>query len=548
MVKRAKSAAVASVSSAAAAKATAAPAPNAAATPAPNAAPATPPAVEFARFGGFVERIHFVGIGGIGMSGIAEVLLELGFQVSGSDASDSAQLARLRAAGARIAIGHRAENIAGAEVVVASSAVGDANPELAAARAANIPLLPRAQMLGELMRFRRAIAVAGTHGKTTTTSLVAAVLARAGLDPTFIVGGVVNSVRSNARLGRGEFMVVEADESDASFLHLQPQMAVLTNIDADHLATYGGDFEQLKATCLAFLRNLPFYGLAALCAEDAAVRDIAADLRKPAVTYGFGAGVDFRGVEVRQVGRDSFFRVETAAGIGAREYRLALPGRHNVLNALAAIAIAARLNLPEPAVAQALAEFEGIGRRFQALGEIAVDGDGGGDGDGAGAGAGTVELVDDYAHHPTELAATLAAARDCWPGRRLVVVFQPHRYTRTRDLFDDFVQVLAGVEHLVVTQVYAAGEEFNPAADSKSLCRALRKLGREPVFIEDLPALGAHLPGMLRGGDVLLTLGAGDIGRFAREFAGRDGDGDGSDGADDGRGDGDGAGAGGAAA
>ncbi|MDD9854596.1 MAG: UDP-N-acetylmuramate--L-alanine ligase, partial [Gammaproteobacteria bacterium] len=355
MVKRAKSAAAAPASSATAAKATAAPAPNAAATPAPNAAPATPPAVEFARFGGFVERIHFVGIGGIGMSGIAEVLLELGFHVSGSDASDSAQLARLRAAGARIEIGHRAENIAGAEVVVASSAVGDANPELAAARAANIPLLPRAQMLGELMRFRRAIAVAGTHGKTTTTSLVAAVLARAGLDPTFIVGGVVNSVRSNARLGRGEFMVVEADESDASFLHLQPQMAVLTNIDADHLATYGGDFEQLKATCLAFLRNLPFYGLAALCAEDAAVRDIAADLRKPAVTYGFGAGVDFRGVEVRQVGRDSFFRVETAAGIGAREYRLALPGRHNVLNALAAIAIAARLNLPEPAVAQALA-------------------------------------------------------------------------------------------------------------------------------------------------------------------------------------------------
>jgi len=559
MVKRAKSAAVAPVSSAAAAKATAAPtataAPATPVSPAPAAAPATPPAVEFARFGGFVERIHFVGIGGIGMSGIAEVLLELGFQVSGSDASDSAQLARLRAAGARIEIGHRAENIAGAEVVVASSAVGDANPELAAARAANIPLLPRAQMLGELMRFRRAIAVAGTHGKTTTTSLVAAVLARAGLDPTFIVGGVVNSVRSNARLGRGEFMVVEADESDASFLHLQPQMAVLTNIDADHLATYGGDFEQLKATCLAFLRNLPFYGLAALCAEDAAVRDIAADLRKPAVTYGFGAGVDFRGVEVRQVGRDSFFRVETAAGIGAREYRLALPGRHNVLNALAAIAIAARLNLPEPAVAQALAEFEGIGRRFQALGEIAVDGDGGGDGagDGAGAGdgdgAGTVELVDDYAHHPTELAATLAAARDCWPGRRLVVVFQPHRYTRTRDLFDDFVQVLAGVEHLVVTQVYAAGEEFNPAADSKSLCRALRALGREPVFIEDLPALGKYLPGMLRGGDVLLTLGAGDIGRFAREFAGR-GDGDG---AGDGRGDGDtdgsdGAGAGGAAA
>jgi len=344
---------------------------------------------------------------------------------------------------------------------------------------------------------------------------VAAALARAGLDPTFIVGGVVNSVRSNARLGRGEFMVVEADESDASFLHLQPQMAVLTNIDADHLETYGGDFDKLKETCLAFLHNLPFYGLAVLCAEDAAVRDIAAAVRKPAVTYGFGAGVDFRAVDVRQRGRDSFFRVEIAGAAAGGEYRLALPGRHNVLNALAAIAIAARLNLDGTAVAQALAEFEGIGRRFQALGEITV---GGGNGGGVNT-VNTVTVVDDYAHHPTELAATLQAARDCWPERRLVTVFQPHRYTRTRDLFDDFVQVLARVDHLIITDTYAAGEKPIAAADARALCRALRQLGREPVFIEDLSALGEYLPGMLQGGDVLLTLGAGDIGRFARAFA-----------------------------
>jgi len=486
------------------------------ATPATAAAP-----VEFARFGGFVERIHFVGIGGIGMSGIAEVLLELGFTVSGSDVGDSAQLQRLRSAGARISVGHRAANITGAEVVVASSAVAEANPELTAARAAGVPLLPRAQMLGELMRFRRAIAVAGTHGKTTTTSLIAAALARAGLDPTFIVGGVVNSVRSNARLGRGEFMVVEADESDASFLHLQPQMAVLTNIDADHLETYGGDFDRLKATCLAFLRNLPFYGLAVLCVEDAAVRELAAEVRKPTVTYGFRAGVDFRAVDVRQVGRESFFRVEVAGRPAGREYRLALPGRHNVLNALAAIAIGARLDLDAAAVAQALAEFEGIGRRFQMLGDITVGG------------AGAVTVVDDYAHHPTELAATIAAVRACWPedaarpGRRLVTLFQPHRYTRTRDLFDDFVRVLARVDNLIITPVYAAGESPIAAFDARALCRALRARGAEPVFIEGWRALAAHLPGVLRDGDVLLTLGAGDIGRFAREFAARHGGGGG---------------------
>ncbi len=452
----------------------------------------------------FIKRIHLVGIGGIGMSGIAEVLLELGFEVSGSDSAPSAILDRLSAAGARIAHGHRGENVADAEAVVASSAVAADNVELATARRNNIPVVPRAEMLGELMRFRKGIAVAGTHGKTTTTSLVSAVLAGAGLDPTFIVGGVVNSARTNARLGQGEYMVVEADESDASFLHLQPHLAVVTNIDADHLETYGGDFEQLKEACLGFLHNLPFYGLAVLCFDDPAVRDIAKRLRKPAVSYGFAEDVDFRAVAVRQVGRESFFQVERERQpVG--EYRLALPGRHNVLNALAAIAIAARLGIAERAIARALSRFEGIGRRFQILGEIALR-------------QGRAELVDDYAHHPTELAATLAAARDCWPQRRLVVVFQPHRYTRTRDLFDQFAEVLARHDPVIVTQVYPAGEDSIADADGRALCRAVGARGKTPLFSENPQALRDMLAGMLRDDDVLLTLGAGDIGRFAQSL------------------------------
>ena len=449
-----------------------------------------------------LKRIHFVGIGGIGMSGIAEVLLELGFEVSGSDAVAGAIVARLGKAGARIMKGHCAENIAGAEAVVVSSAVDADNIELAAAREKNIPVVPRAEMLGELMRFRKGIAIAGTHGKTTTTSLVSAVLASADLDPTFIVGGVVNSVHSNARLGHGEYMVVEADESDASFLHLQPQMAVMTNIDADHMETYAGNFEKLKKACLGFLHNLPFYGLAVLCFEDPAVRDIARELRKPMVSYGFAEGVDFRAVNVRQVGTESFFEVERYRQ-KAGEYQLALPGRHNVLNALAAIAIASRLGISDDAVARALSGFEGIGRRFEVLGEVDLE-------------QGGVVLVDDYAHHPTELAATLEAARHCWPTRRLVVVFQPHRYTRTRNLFDDFVRTLSGIENLIVTQVYGAGEAPIAGAGGRSLCRALRKLGGQPVFIEHLSELGDALASILRPDDVLLTLGAGDIGRFAR--------------------------------
>ncbi|MGI9311146.1 MAG: UDP-N-acetylmuramate--L-alanine ligase [bacterium] len=453
----------------------------------------------------FVKRVHFVGIGGIGMSGIAEVLLELDFEVSGSDCAHSAIIDRLRDAGARVVCGHRAEHVAGADAVVASSAVAADNIELAAARERGIPVLPRAEMLGELMRFRKGIAIAGTHGKTTTTSLVAAVLARAGLDPTFIVGGVVNSVHASARLGHGEHMVVEADESDASFLHLQPQMAVMTNIDADHMQTYAGDFARLKRACLAFLHNLPFYGLAVLCFDDPAVREIAADLRKPQVTYGFAEGVDFRAIDVRQHGRDSVFRVERR-GADAGEYRLAMPGRHNVQNALAAIAIASRLGLAEADVARALAQFEGVGRRFDLLGEIQIP-------------RGRALLVDDYAHHPTELAATLAAARGCWPKRRLVAVFQPHRYTRTRDLLDRFARALAGLDHLVVAPVYPAGEAPIAGADSDSLCRAIRKLGGAPLPVESLDDLNHQLPEMLRDGDVLLTLGAGDIGRFAQVLA-----------------------------
>ncbi|MGR3983985.1 MAG: UDP-N-acetylmuramate--L-alanine ligase [Gammaproteobacteria bacterium] len=452
----------------------------------------------------FVKRIHFVGIGGIGMSGIAEVLLELGFEVSGSDRDDSAALARLRKAGARVSHGHRAENVATAEAVVASSAVAADNIELLRARERKIPVVPRAEMLGELMRFRKGIAVAGTHGKTTTTSLITAVLSGAGLDPTFIVGGVINSARSNARLGRGEYMVVEADESDASFMHLQPHLAVMTNIDSDHMETYGGDFENLKETCLAFLHNLPFYGLAALCFEDAAVREIAANLHKPWVSYGFAEGVDFRAVDVRQDGLASMFRVERR-GKPAFDCRLALPGRHNVLNALAAIAIASRLGIEQAALVRALSGFEGIARRSQLLGEIALPG-------------GRAEALDDYAHHPSEIAATIAAARDGRPRQRLVTVFQPHRYTRTRDLFDDFVRVLSGLEPLIVMRAYSAGEAEINGAGGRALCRALRQLGRSPVFAGDAAELQQALSSILRDGDLLLTLGAGDIGRMARDL------------------------------
>ncbi len=449
----------------------------------------------------FVKHIHFVGIGGIGMSGIAEVLLDLDFTVSGSDINESPRLKRLRNAGAIVYVGHDASNIENADAVVYSSAVDETNPEVNAALQGKIPLVPRAEMLGELMRFRKGIAVAGTHGKTTTTSLVAAVLGSAGVDPTFIVGGVVNSVDSNARLGKGEFLVAEADESDASFLHLQPQMAVVTNIDQDHMETYDGDFGRLKQTYLDFLHNLPFYGLAILCFDDPDVREIAGNLRKPFITYGLSGDSEYQAVNVGQEGKESFFEV-IRFGESIGQFRLAMPGKHNVLNALAAIAIGYKLELPAQAIREALAGFEGIGRRFESLGKICFDDN-------------VIELVDDYAHHPTELAATLQASRECWKERRIVVVFQPHRYSRTRDLFDDFAQLLSGVDNLIVTEVYPAGETPISGSDGRSLCRAIRKRGKDPVFVENLEDLRELLPNFTRNDDVLLTLGAGDIGRFA---------------------------------
>lgn len=453
----------------------------------------------------FVKHIHFVGIGGIGMSGIAEVLLKEGFDISGSDLARNAIVDRLGAAGARIFIGHQADNISGADAVVTSSAVSAQNPEVREAVVRKIPLVQRAEMLGELMRFRRGIAIAGTHGKTTTTSLVAAVLAEAGLDPTFVIGGVVNSARSNARLGGGEFLVAEADESDASFLHLQPQMAVITNIDADHMETYGGDFDQLRGTYLAFLHNLPFYGLAVLCFDDPDVRAVSNDLGRPILSYGLEEGADFRAVDIVFDGRQSHFTVwHDELDLG--RFELAMPGEHNVQNALAAIAIGFKLDIDMERVKKALAGFEGVDRRFQSLGMLRIA-------------EGEVEMVDDYAHHPAELRATIKAARGCWPDRRIVVVFQPHRYTRTRDLFDDFAQLLSEVEHLIVTEVYPAGEQPIAGADGRALCKAIRKRGNDPVFVETFDDLNVLLPGYLKPGDVLLSLGAGDIGRYAIQLS-----------------------------
>ncbi len=451
-----------------------------------------------------VHHVHFVGIGGIGMSGIAEVLLDLEYSVSGSELVESPTVERLRSAGAKVYIGHDGGNIEGSDAVVVSSAINTNNPEVAAARERKIPVVPRAEMLAELMRFRKGIAIAGTHGKTTTTSLVASVFAAAGLDPTFIVGGVVNSIRSNARLGRGKYLIAEADESDASFLHLQPQMAVVTNIDADHMETYAGDFDRLRQTYLDFLHNLPFYGLAALCFDDPEVRELTKQLRKRWVSYGFSEDVDFRAYDFWQLDGRSRFKVDKQEErLG--EFDLALPGRHNVLNALAAITIAHQLGINMSAVRDGLANFEGIGRRFERLGEMSI-------------GDVRFELVDDYAHHPREIEATVNAAVECWPDRRMVVIFQPHRYSRTRDLFDDFVILLAKLDPLIITEVYAAGEDPINGADGRSLCRAIRKRGSDPLFCESAEALAELLPRVIQDGDVLLTLGAGDIGRFSHSI------------------------------
>ena len=454
----------------------------------------------------YVKHIHFVGIGGAGMSGIAQVLLNQGYVVSGSDLNESPVTLALAGQGATIFPGHAVEYIEGADVVVISSAVKDDNPEVRAAREAKVPVIPRAEMLGELMRFSQGIAVAGTHGKTTTTSLVASVLASGELDPTFIIGGRLNSAGANARLGKGEFLVAEADESDASFLHLQPLMAVVTNIDADHLETYRGDFSVLKQTFIDFLHNVPFYGLTILCVDDPVTREIMQRVTRPVVTYGFSEDADIRASNFRQDGLTSSFHVSYQDSDEGFDVALNMPGRHNVLNALAAIAIAGKLGVSDAAIVDGLSRFEGIGRRFQINHDLKLP-----DGD--------VEFVDDYAHHPKEIAATLAAVRDAWPDRRKVVVFQPHRYSRTRDLMDDFCQVLADQEVLIVMEVYPAGEQAIPGADGRSLCRGIRARGKAlPVFVEDRQELLEVLGNTVKADDIVLTMGAGDIGRIAADL------------------------------
>ncbi len=449
-----------------------------------------------------IRRIHFVGIGGVGMCGIAEVLLNLGYQVSGSDLRASVVTERLAGFGATIFIGHQAENAVGADVLVVSSAINPANPEVAYALENRIPVVPRAEMLAELMRYRHGIAVAGTHGKTTTTSLIASVFAAAGLDPTFVIGGKLTAAGTNAQLGSSRYLVAEADESDASFLHLQPMVSVVTNIDADHMSTYGGDFNRLKRTFVDFLHNLPFYGLAVLCIDDPVVCEIFPQVARPTATYGFGEEADVRAVDVRQEGMRTFFTVLRRE----REplsVSVNMPGRHNVLNALATIAIATDEGLDDAAIVAGLSGFQGVGRRFQVYGELPTEN-------------GSVMLVDDYGHHPREVAAVVKAVRDGWPERRLVMLYQPHRYSRTRDLYDDFVQVLGDANVLLLMEVYPAGEEPIPGADSRQLCRSIRQRGRlDPIYVERGTDVAPMLKPLLRAGDILLCQGAGDIGSVA---------------------------------
>jgi len=453
----------------------------------------------------FVEHIHFVGLGGIGMSGIAEVLLEQGYKISGSDIASGPVLQRLADKGASTMIGHDAANIAGADVVVTSSAVADSNPEVIAAREHKIPVVPRAEMLAELMRFRQGIAIAGTHGKTTTTSLVSAVLVKAGLDPTFVIGGIVASEASNARLGSGEILVAEADESDASFLQLTPMISVITNIDVDHMETYGNNFEVLKQTFVQFIHKLPFYGLAIVCYDDPVIREISDKFNRRTLSYGMSDGAEIQAVNVKQNGCNTSFDV-VRYGNQAGRFTLSMPGRHNVLNALAAIAVASQLSIDDEDTKIALAEFKGIGRRFESLGFMTL------------ADGGKVEVIDDYAHHPRELAATLGAANQAWPDRRIVVLFQPHRYSRTESLLDDFAQVLSSQGDLILLEVYAAGEQPNQAADGRALAHAIRARGGEVIFSQDFDEASTLLAHRLQSKDILLCLGAGDIGRYARSI------------------------------
>jgi UDP-N-acetylmuramate--alanine ligase len=448
-----------------------------------------------------VRHIHFVGIGGSGMSGIAEVMLNLGYEVSGSDLAENAATRRLAGLGARVDIGHRADNISEADAVVVSTAVKEDNPEVLLARERQIPVVPRALMLAELMRLKQGIAVAGTHGKTTTTSLVASILAEGGFDPTFVIGGRLNSAGAHAGLGSGEFIVAEADESDASFLHLQPGIAVVTTIDADHMETYGHDFGRLKQAFVDFLQHLPFYGAAILCEDDRNVREIMPSVSKPIIRYGLAESAHIRAVDIRHEGAQMKFSVLRPGSAPKLDIVLNLPGVHNVLNALAAIAVADDVGVSDAAIVKALADFKGVGRRFQRYGEIPLKG------------GGRFTLIDDYGHHPVERAATLAAARGAFPGRRLVLAFQPHRYTRTRDCFEDFVRVLTTVDLLLLAEVYPAGEAPIVAADGRSLVRAIRVTGAlEPIFVEDIGEMPQQIMNVVRDGDVVLTMGAGSIG------------------------------------
>ena len=453
-----------------------------------------------------VNQIHFIGIGGAGMSGIAEVLLNEGYKISGSDIAESAVTQRLAKAGAKVFIGHSAENIQGASVVVASSAIDDSNPEVAAAKAARIPVIQRAQMLAEIMRFRHGIAVAGTHGKTTTTAMISMIYTEAKLDPTFVNGGLVKSAGKNAHLGASRYLIAEADESDASFLHLQPMVSVVTNIEPDHMDTYGGDFEKMKATYVKFLRNLPFYGLAVMCADDETVMEIAPQVGRQVMTYGFSEKADYRIEDYQQTGFQGHYTVVCPTGERI-EVLLNVPGKHNALNATAALAVAKEEGIENEAILAALADFQGAGRRFDQLGSFIRPN-------------GKVMLVDDYGHHPTEVDVTIKAARQGWEGKRVVMVFQPHRYSRTRDLFDDFVQVLSQVDALVMLEVYAAGEAPIVGADSKSLCRSIRNLGKvDPILVSDTEQLGDVLDQIIQDGDLILAQGAGSVSRISRGLA-----------------------------
>ncbi len=454
-----------------------------------------------------IHRIHFIGIGGVGMCGIAEVLLNQGYKISGSDLRQSAATDRLQSLGADIFLGHIEDNVKTADVIVVSTAINKANPEIQYAIENRIPIVRRAEMLAELMRYRHGIAIAGTHGKTTTTSLVASILAEGDKDPTYVIGGRLTSAGTNAKLGGSRYLVAEADESDASFLHLQPMVSVITNIEADHMDTYGGDFNVLKKTFIEFLHNLPFYGLAVLCIDDETIKEILPEVNRPVLTYGFDKSADFHAINVIQVGMITSFTAKRPAGKKDLHVKLRMPGRHNVLNALAAIAVASDEDISDEAITKALEKFQGVGRRFQVCGEFPYKGD-------------QVMLVDDYGHHPTELDVTIQAIRKGWPDKRLVMLFQPHRYSRTRDLYEDFVRVLSEVDVLVLLDVYPAGEAEVPGADGRSLCRSIRQRGRvDPIFVERGGDVKPILKDILQPGDLLLTQGAGDVGNLAMQLA-----------------------------